>query len=157
MKKLKKLAALLLAGAMAMLLLTACGGSGEDKQAEAKYMEKANQKRSALGMQSLDNDKKLQTKAGTWLDNVVDIKTGKFDLLHSAKVETDKNGKLTVMAVAKCNYGDTLLDKLLESLNFNDNRVNVNMAGKWTKVGVVVKTIQGETYVSVAVEIDPNA
>ena len=44
MKKLKKFAALLLVGVMALALLTACGGggSGEDAQAEASVMTAIN-------------------------------------------------------------------------------------------------------------------
>ena len=44
MKKLKKFAALLLAGVMVMALLTACGGggTGEDAQAEARVMSEIN-------------------------------------------------------------------------------------------------------------------
>ena len=49
MKKLKKFAALLLVGVMALALLTACGGggSGEDAQAEASVMTAINGKRTA--------------------------------------------------------------------------------------------------------------
>ena len=159
MKKLSKLVALLLAGAMAMLLLTACGGNlpGENKEAEDAYLAKANKTRSALGMQSLSNDPTLKKEAKIWLDEVVDVKTGKFDFWHSAKVDTNENGVLTVKAVAKCTYTGTLLDRLLDSLKFNNNNVNVSAAGRWTKVGVVVQTINSETYVSVVVQIDPNA
>lgn len=155
MKKLSKLVALLLAGAMAMLLLTACGTSipGENKEAEDAYIAKANKNRSV----ALQNDPDLKKQAKTWLDEVVDVKTGKFDFFHSATAKTDENGVLTVKAVAKCTYADTLLGQLLDDLKFNDNRVNVNTAGKWTKVGVVVQTINSETYVSVVVQIDPNA
>lgn len=156
MKKLRKLTALLLAGMMAMLLFTACGSSKE-AQTQDSYMQKVNQRRSAAGQQSLDNDKEMQKKAGTLLDQVVDISTGKFDWWNSAKVERSDKGVLTVTAVAKCNYGNTLLGQLIEALDFKNTDVNVNNAGRWTKVGVVVKTIKGQTYVSVAVEIDPNA
>ena len=56
MKKLKKFAALLLVGVMALALLTACGGggSGEDAQAEASVMTAINGKRTAAA--KLDND-----------------------------------------------------------------------------------------------------
>ena len=56
MKKLKKFAALLLVGVMALALLTACGGggSGEDAQAEASVMTAINSKRTAAA--KLDND-----------------------------------------------------------------------------------------------------
>ena len=50
MKHLKKLAALLLVGVLALSLLTACGGSGstsQDAQAEAAVMAAINQNRPA--------------------------------------------------------------------------------------------------------------
>lgn len=161
MKKLSKLVALLLAGAMAMLLLTACGTSipGENKEAEDAYIAKANKNRSV----ALQNDRDLKEQARIWLDEVVDVKTGKFDFFHSATAKTDEKGVLTAKAVAKCTSTGALLDQLLSGLNFGDNNVNVNAAGKWTKVGVVVRTIRDtttnkdETYVSVVVQIDPNA
>lgn len=49
MKHLKKLAALLLVGVLALSLLTACGGSGstsQDAQAEAAVMAAINENRS---------------------------------------------------------------------------------------------------------------
>ena len=70
MKKLKKFAALLLVGVMALALLTACGGggSGEDAQAEASVMTAINGKRTAET--KLDNDAERKAVARQNIDYV---------------------------------------------------------------------------------------
>ena len=67
MKKLKKFAALLLVGVMALALLTACGGgsSGEDAQAEASVMTAINGKRTAAAKLDNDAERKAVAKART--------------------------------------------------------------------------------------------
>lgn len=67
MKKLSKIVALLLAGAMAMVMLTACTGGGntgsnlkEDKDAEAKVLSKYST--------SVANNKELKDEAEKFLD-----------------------------------------------------------------------------------------
>ena len=69
MKKLSKIVALLLAGAMAMLMFTACtggGGGSEDKEAEEKVMSQIRGKSTSAA--SLQNDKDLQKVAAAHLD-----------------------------------------------------------------------------------------
>ena len=63
MKNLKKFAALLLAGAMALLMLTACGGGGgdfgkRDPDAEDKAFNRFTSTAQASGLK--ENDKSLQ-------------------------------------------------------------------------------------------------
>ena len=74
MKKLSKIIALLLAGAMAMLMFTACSGGGgsEDKEAEEKVMSQIRGKSTSTA--SLQNDKDLQKVAAAHLDE--DLKGG---------------------------------------------------------------------------------
>lgn len=65
MKNLKKFAALLLAGAMALLMLTACGGGGDfgkrDPDAEDKAFNRFTSMTQASGLK--ENDKSLQAVA----------------------------------------------------------------------------------------------
>lgn len=80
MKKLSKIVALLLAGAMAMLMFTACtggGGSSEDKDAEEKVMSQIRGKSTSTA--SLQNDKDLQKVAAAHLDE--DLKGGSASLV----------------------------------------------------------------------------
>ncbi len=78
MKKLKKFAALLLVGVMALALLTACGGggSGENAQAEASVMTAINGKRTAAA--KLDNDAERKAVASQNIDYVVKHGFGSF-------------------------------------------------------------------------------
>ena len=67
MKHLKKLAALLLVGVLALSLLTACGGSGstsQDAQAEAAVMTAINQNR-PVNSAKLQNSSELRKTAAS--------------------------------------------------------------------------------------------
>lgn len=151
MKKLSKLVALLLAGAMAMLLLTACGGgSGENTQAEAAYMKAVNAKRGS-SMQSLDNDAALRVEANKQLEAV--IKAGNYSGLASVKPIRNAEGKITGMTtVVKCDYDETALEEFFTKYDFGNSNININSAGLWSKVGVVVRVVNDQTYIAVSVE-----
>lgn len=97
MKKLKKFAALLLVGVMALALLTACGGggSGEDAQAEASVMTAINGKRTAAA--KLDNDAERKAVASQNIDYVVKHGFGPFSSDVRFNVDTDhiKDGQMS--------------------------------------------------------------
>lgn len=154
MKKLKKFAALLLVGVMALALLTACGGggSGEDAQAEASVMTAINGKRTAAA--KLDNDAVRKAVASQNIDYVVN---GPFSSDVRFNVDTDhiKDGKFGFTFVAKYDYKDTKLDELIKKItNGNGTDIKSNHVDNWTNVGVVVKTVNGQTYIAVSVAID---
>lgn len=156
MKKLKKFAALLLVGVMALALLTACGGggSGEDAQAEASVMTAINGKRTAA---KLDNDAERKAVASQNIDYVVKHGFGPFSSDVRFNVDTDhiKDGKFGFTFVAKYDYKDTKLDELIKKItNGNGTDIKSNYVDNWTNVGVVVKTVNGQTYIAVSVAID---
>lgn len=156
MKKLKKFAALLLVGVMALALLTACGGggSGEDAQAEASVMTAINGKRTAA---KLDNDGERKAVASQNIDYVVKHGFGPFSSDVRFNVDTDhiKDGKFGFTFVAKYDYKDTKLDELIKKItNGNGTDIKSNHVDNWTNVGVVVKTVNGQTYIAVSVAID---
>lgn len=156
MKKLKKFAALLLVGVMALALLTACGGggSGEDAQAEASVMTAINGKRTAAA--KLDNDAERKAVASQNIDYVVNG-FGPFSSDVRFNVDTDhiKDGKFGFTFVAKYDYKDTKLDELIKKItNGNGTDIKSNHVDNWTNVGVVVKTVNGQTYIAVSVAID---
>lgn len=74
MKKLSKIVALLLAGAMAMVMLTACTGGGnssnlkEDTTTEAEVLSKY-----STSTASVDNNKELKAKAEKFLNEKLDV------------------------------------------------------------------------------------
>lgn len=152
MKKLQKLSALLLACAMVLLLFTACSGGsdpGAEAKAEAKVMASINDGRET----KLDNDPTLKENAKKLIDSDVSASAGNYAFTN--KVHIDKvDGKVTVSVVAKYDYSNTKLEQLIGVL-VSDPKVdiNVNQVSKWTKVGVAVKTIQGQTYIAVSVQV----
>ena len=165
MKKLKKLAALLLAGAMAMLLLTACGGgNGEDKQAEEAVMQKINTNRGAStqsSTQSLENDKDLREIALKYLNSDIEASGNAFGHIFTGGVYPEGIGDpnaefVTVTVTAKYKFDGTMLSTLLNMILGSGRvptNINANEEGNWTKVGVVVKSDNSQKYVAVTVQV----
>ena len=157
MKKLSKIVALLLAGALTMLLFTACGGGGggEDAQAEASVMTAINGKRTAET--KLDNDAERKAVASQNIDYVAKHGFGPFSSDVKFDLDTDhiKDGQFGFTYVAKYDYKDTKLDDLIKKITDGNGRnVKSNYVDNWTNVGVVVKTVNGQTYIAVSVAID---
>ena len=144
MKHLKKLAALLLVGVLALSLLTACGGSGstsQDAQAEAAVMAAINENRSV----KLQNSSELRETAKRDLDAA--IKLGNLSSSFRYIDHTDlKNGKFGGTFIAKCDYKNTDLAKLIKT----DTNINSHNMNSWSDVGVVVRTFDGQTYIAIS-------
>lgn len=152
MTKLRKLTALLLAGALALLLLTACGGGGSsspEAQAEANVMRAINNGRAV----ALANDPGMQEVAKDRLDRLeTELKGSALGYEGYTKVEI-KNGALTL--VAKYDYNDTTLQKIIDRISDGKPNSNLNIAlkGNWTSVGVVARTISGQTYIAISLQV----
>lgn len=148
MKHLKKLAALLLVGVLALSLLTACGGGGStsaDAQAETAVMAAINENRSANA--KLQNSSELRRTANQTIDAAISGKLGQlssdFKLVLDTKPE---DGSVGFTLIAKCDYKNTDLAKLIKTYtNINSNHVD-----NWSKVGVVVRTVDGQTYIAIS-------
>lgn len=162
MKKLSKIVALLLAGAMAMLMFTACSGGGgsEDKEAEEKVMSQIRGKSTSTA--NLQNDKDLQKVAAAHLDE--DLKGGisifGHKLVGNVHVEGKDKEYLTITVTANYTYTDTMLSAILTEISkkvSTDANVDIQQSGNWSKVGVVVKTSNTKSYVGIAFQIrNPN-
>ena len=155
MKHLKKLAALLLVGVLALSLLTACGGGGgstsADAQAETAVMAAINEKRS----DKLQNSSELRKIANQDLDAAINGKWGQLSSSFTVKSHTDlKNGSVVFTFIAKCDYKNTDLAKLIKT----DTNINSHLMGTWSEVGVVVRTNKdnGQTYIAISVAIDTS-
>lgn len=152
MKHLKKLAALLLVGVLALSLLTACGGGGStsaDAQAETAVMAAINQNR-PVNSAKLQNSSELRKTANQSIDAAISGKLGQ--LSSDFKFMLDPNpedGSVGFTLVAKCDYKNTDLAKLIKTVT-NINSYNMN---KWSEVGVVVRTVDGQTYIAISVAI----
>ena len=150
MKKLKKFAALLLVGVMALALLTACGGGGgstsADGQAETAVMAAINEKRS----DKLQNDPALCRTANQRIDVAI---SEKWKLSSDFKLDTYReDGSVGFTLIAKCDYKNPDLAKLIKTYT----NINSSQVGTWSKVGVVVRTVDGQTYIAISVAIDTS-
>lgn len=161
MKMLKKLAALVLAATMVLVLFTACGGDTTptpEAQAEAQMMSTIN---ANLGSKvQLCNDTELKQEAEKFLekflDSKVNIDTDFWNVGSRIEVNRD-NGIYTAKVVVKNEYNSKLLEEFFKRINNDNKDVNINAAGKWTKVGVAAKTIKGNMYIAIVVQVNPNA
>ncbi len=169
MTKLRKLTALLLAGALTLLLLTACSGGGGSSgpkaqaEAEAKVMEAINKGRAANGRAvALANDPDMQKVANTYLDDLEFELNGaalgyKFSNKADAKWDAD-NQNATLTLVAKYDYNDTTLQKIIDQISGSNQNKALNFAlnGNYTKAGVVARIIHGQTYVAISLRVGRN-
>ena len=162
MTKLRKLTALLLAGALTLLLLTACSGgggsSGPEAQAEAKVMRAINSGRAT----ALANDEGMRTVANARLDALELELNGaalgyKFSNKADVKWDAD-NQNATLTLVAKYDYNDTTLQKIIDQIKGSDQNEALDFAlnGNYTKAGVVARTIRGQTYVAISLRVGRN-
>lgn len=154
MKNLKKFAALLLVGAMALLMLTACGGGGSVNNPEEQKVltQIGNQK----GVQ-VTNDAQLRAVAEAHLNEDLKIVWKLGNHAFVGKIHADDLGDdLVITVTAKYDYKDTLLSDILFRLsNYIDTKVDasVNQSGIWSKVGVVVKHNETQSYVGIAIRV----
>lgn len=184
MKMLKKMAALLLAGVMALALLTACGDDSTPSFAQKAEDATFASIKAATGIQV--NDADLKKLAESKID-LIDTEKGTFDYKKSYSTEDSEkfladlkstgkgsmtmalplmkdgkmqNGTYEVMEITADNIGslnqgtDTMHD-LLEKASAN------GMSIKITKIGVAAKTVNGKTYAAIAmtyeVTVDTSA
>ena len=149
MKHLKKLAALLLVGVLALSLLTACGGGGStsaDAQAETAVMAAINQNR-PVNSAKLQNSSELRKIANQRIDAAI---SEKWKLSSDFKLDTYReDGSVGFTLIAKCDYKNTDLAKLIKT----DTSINSHYMDKWSDVGVVVRTVDGQTYIAISVAI----
>lgn len=181
MKMLKKMAALLLAGVMALALLTACG---EDSTPSfGKQVEDATfaSVKASTGIQV--NDADLKKLAESKID-LIDTEKGTFDFKKSYSVEeaqkfqedvysTGKgsmtmalplmkdgkmqNGIYEVMEITADNIGSLNqgTDTMQDLLDGMASAYGVSV--KITKIGVAAKTVNGKTYAAVAMTYEVTA
>lgn len=176
MKKIKRLAAVLLAGIMALALFTACSDSSDpgnpefDAKVESAYLAALNK---TFGTSFKNNDA-IRTLAVTHIAE----KHGADSLTGETLYKTDGDGKTTVRlvqicydvrkstkenyvplfyeaaktAVIKANY--TNVQALLRTVN--EEIANAKKNGRTlelTALGVGAKTIGGKTYVAIGFEL----
>ena len=179
MKKIKRLAAVLLAGIMALALLTACGGSDPgnpafDAKVESAYLAALNK---AFGT-SFENDDAIRALAVTHIRE----NSGADSLTGSARCKTEGSEKTVVRQVQLC--FDTksskpdayvpLFYQAAAAQTITANRLNVqalistvekergnaeenSITLELTALGVGAWTIGGKTYVAIGFELTNTA
>lgn len=176
MKKLKRLAAVLLAGIMALALFTACSDSSDpgnpefDTKVESAYLEALNK---TFGT-SFKNDDAIRALAVTHITE----KHGADSLTGSARCKTEGDEKTVVRQVQLCydtksskpdafvplfyeaaNTPNITPDKMSLRILYHTMEQEIEAAKKngrtleLTALGVGAKTIGGKTYVAIGFEL----
>lgn len=162
MTKLRKLTALLLAGALTLLLLTACSGgggsSGPEAQAEAEVMWAINNDRANGRAAPLSNDPDMQRiakkkLAEANLDANLNGSIGKYKFYNDVKYDRETS---TLTLIAQYDYQNTKLDDLIGCITEGNksSNLNFNHSSKWTKVGVAAKIHEGKTYIAITLQVN---
>ena len=170
MKNLKKFVALLLAGVMAMVMLTACsGGTSADTEKENEILKELGSRTEAAelakGGKLQNNDSKLYIETKNLLDNKIEADTKAFGHLLF-KHETDGfdiNGldptkkylTVTVWADYKtAGYVANLVAEITKQFgNIKDTNSNVKVDTTWANAAVVVKTTEKGSYAAIAIQV----
>lgn len=150
MKKLKKFAALLLVGVMALALLTACGGGGGPTE-EQKVLAQISQEKSV----QVTNDAELRAVAERRLDESLQYKI--FGYAGAFKFYTEPLGDDRVITItARYDYKDTLLSDVLNRISKyvdTDHNASVEQDGNWSNIGVVVQSNNEQSYIGISIRI----
>lgn len=163
MKNLKKFVALLLAGVMAMVMLTACGGAASETPLEDNIRKQLGKNPNAVGLCDADgkikNDKssELYKTTQTNLNAKIDSSlTGTFVFDVDADVGPDKEyATFTVYAdYTTAGLVANLVNKITDKIGeIKDTNNSVKLDGPWAKVAVVVKTNARGSYAAIAIQV----
>lgn len=150
MKKLKKFAALLLVGVMALALLTACGGGGGPTE-EQKVLAQISQEKSV----QVTNDAELRAVAERNLNDDLNAKIKILGYAGAFNFHTDRlEGDLVITITARYDYKDTLLSDVLNKIyNYEDYNASVKQDGNWSNIGVVVQSNNEQSYIGISIRI----
>lgn len=150
MKKLKKFAALLLVGVMALALLTACGGGGGSTE-EQKVLAQISQEK---GVQ-VTNNAELRAVAERNLNEDLNAKIKILGYAGAFNFHTDRlEGDLVITITARYDYKDTLLSDVLNKIyNYEDYNASVKQDGNWSNIGVVVQSNNEQSYIGISIRI----
>lgn len=154
MKKLSKIVALLLAGALTMLMFTACGGGGSTNKAEEqKVMEQISKEKSV----QVASDAELRAVAERNLNEDLNAKFKILGYAGAFNFHTDRLGDdLVITITARYDYKDTLLSDVLNRIsNYvdTDHKASVKQDGNWSNIGVVVQSNNEQSYIGISIRI----
>ena len=175
MKKMKRLVAVLLAGIMALAMLTACGGTGNDAatakfeaSVEQAYMAKLNEKLNETYGKKFENDADIKKSAVDYIGEMA----GKENLGQNDPWKVEKLDEKTQNVVMICydvtekgyvmsSYEADKAEKITPNettikafLNLARMKAHASNTAKFTALGVGAKTINGKTYVAIGLRVE---
>ena len=175
MKKMKRLVAVLLAGIMALAVLTACsGGSGTGSSAfenkvEQAYMAKLKEK-FGEEFKNFENDADIKKLAVEHIEEMANNETLSMDELWKKEELSEKaqnwvmicydvnqgTGKAYVKSSYEAGKAETIETKNIDTFFSlaQMKRANVAKKAKFTALGVGAKTINGKTYVAIGFKVE---
>ena len=169
MKKFRRLAALLLAGVLALAVLSGCGGSRFEREVEEtvlKYVNAAIRDTLGEGAREFKNDPALRQKAYELLGRI-DPESGLIDSQKAVMVIEERlwdKSTVTFIAVETEEYNrpnkrlatEITQDKLARikdeidgMLRSNGDDSDGSLAEDMTAFGVAARTIGGKTYMAI--------
>lgn len=176
MKKMKRLVAVLLAGIMALAMLTACGGTGNDAatakfeaSVEQAYMAKLNEKLNETYGKKFENNADIKKLAVEHIGNMAGKETLNKDELWTKKEDPtaktqdwvmicyDSTEKGFVKSYYEADKAETItLDEatITKFLALARIKAHAGNTAKFTALGVGTKTIDGKTYVAIGVRVE---
>lgn len=171
MKNLKKFVALLLAGVMAMVMLTACGGGTDaEKKQENEILNELGKQTEAANLvkdgKLQNNDSKLYIETKDFLNARIEADTDAFGHLRldsktdgfDRKTGLDPTKEyLTVTVWADyetAGYVAKFISLITEQIgNIKDTNNNLKVDTNWVNVAVVVRTTKKGSYAAIAIQV----
>lgn len=165
MKNLKKIVALLLAGVMAMVMLTACsGGTTADTEKEEAIRKQLGKRTEATSLCDRDgkveNDSQLYKETAKLLDARIKAETSAFGILavdFNVKGIDPVEQYVTVTLSADYKTAGLvagLITKITEELGKIESTNNsVKLDTEWAKAAVVVRTNEKGSYAAIAIQV----
>ncbi len=172
MKNLKKFVALLLAGVMAMVMLTACGGggTGAEKEQEKEILKGLSSRPEAASLvkdgKLQNNDSKLYIETKDFLNARIEADTDAFGHLRldsktdgfDLKTGLDPTKEYLTVTVwsdyETAGYVAKFISLITEQIgNIKDINNNLKVDTNWVNVAVVVRTTKKGSYAAIAIQI----
>ena len=170
MKKFRRLAALLLAGVLALAVLSGCGGSRFEREMEEtvlKYVNAAMREKQGEGAREFKNDPELRQKAYEMLGRI-DPESGLIDMEKARMLIQESLGNkydstYIYIFVDKGGYGrDKRLAKEItpDELPWIKQALDKDLTGPaaedMTAFGAAARTIGGKTYMAIGMTFEPT-
>lgn len=172
MKKLSKIVALLLAGAMAMVLFTACsgGGTSAEKEQEKEILKGLSSRPEAASLvkdgKLQNNDSKLYIETKDFLNTRIEADTDAFGHLRlDSKIDgfdtktgldsTKEYLTVTVWSDYKtAGYVADFISLITKQIgNIKDTNNNLKVNTNWVNVAVAVRTTEKGSYAAIAIQV----